>query len=522
MWNPDAVLRVEDIAHAPITVDRVDKAAAVQLVFEDALFHIVQHLIRTTRSTRLVMTGGTALNCVANMRLLEQFDARWYERNLGMKDASLHLWVPPIPGDAGVAIGAAYHFACLAGAKPGESLQHAFYCGMPPSRGEIEEAIAKTPEIAHRRLGNIAANGECERLADLVAFIVANDGIVGILPGRRRDRSARARPSLHSRESGESEDAGNAQPTRQVPRADPAARADGDPRGGEAVVQLCRRAPSDDDFNAYNYMVLTSRAKPEAYATIPAVIHFDGTCRVQIVREEVDPFVHAYLRAMGRRIGAEVSVNTSLNVGAPIAQTPVHALETLKRSAGMHALFMIAESGDLFVAWHDVERGHKDGGKALRAWMDAWGSESRGHGRLGPAAWAPTCLVTESAQRLDVPLVDRGGIGKRGDGAIDAGFAQQVQRRVRRAVGAVRDVVGGTAGEFVGRVEARNLHVAFLPDIPDHGIRLLQEEGKVDEIDHRLRMDQQRGVDLFRIRLSPTARVRAAAPRATHPPSSPR
>ena len=119
-------------------------------------------------------------------------------------------------------------------------------------------------------------------------------------------------------------------------------------------------------------MVLTSRAKPEAYQAIPAVIHLDGTCRVQIVREQVDPFVHAYLRAMGRRIGAEVSVNTSLNVGTPIAQTPVHALETLKRSAGMHALFMIAESGDVFVAWHDVEQGPKDGGRTLRAWMGEW------------------------------------------------------------------------------------------------------------------------------------------------------
>jgi carbamoyltransferase len=119
-------------------------------------------------------------------------------------------------------------------------------------------------------------------------------------------------------------------------------------------------------------MVLTSRARPEAYKAIPAVIHYDGTCRVQIVREQVDPFVHAYLRAMGRRIGAEVSVNTSLNVGAPIAQTPAHALETLKRSTGMHALFMVAESGDVFLVWHDVERGAKDGGKTLRAWIDQW------------------------------------------------------------------------------------------------------------------------------------------------------
>ena len=373
MWNPDAVLRVEDIAHAPITIDRVDKAAAVQLVFEDALFHIVQHLIRTTRSTRLVMTGGTALNCVANMRLLEQFDACWYERNLGMKDASLHLWVPPIPGDAGVAIGAAYHFACLAGARPGESLQHAFYCGLPPSRGEIEDAIARTPEIAYRRLGSISGNDERERLADLVAFIVSHDGIVGIFQGAAETgpralghRSILANPANPKT----LETLNRLVKFRELIR----------PLAPMATLAAAKKwfslspGASDDDFNAYSYMVLTSRAKPEAYAAIPAVIHFDGTCRVQIVREEVDPFVHAYLRAMGRRIGAEVSVNTSLNVGAPIAQTPAHALETLKRSSGMHALVMIADNGDLFVAWHDVEQGHKDGGRALRAWMDAWGS----------------------------------------------------------------------------------------------------------------------------------------------------
>jgi carbamoyltransferase len=69
-------------------------------------------------------------------------------------------------------------------------------------------------------------------------------------------------------------------------------------------------------------------------------------------------------------------VNTSLNVGAPIAQTPVHALETLKRSTGMHALLMIAESGDVFVVWHDVERGPKDGGRTLRAWMREWGGDA--------------------------------------------------------------------------------------------------------------------------------------------------
>jgi hypothetical protein len=50
----------------------------------------------------------------------------------------------------------------------------------------------------------------------------------------------------------------------------------------------------------------------------------------------------------------------------------VHALETLKRSTGMHALFMIAESGDVFLAWHDVKKGVKDGGTTLHAWIDEW------------------------------------------------------------------------------------------------------------------------------------------------------
>src|SRR5207249_8364064 len=128
MWNPNAVLRVEDITHMSITRERLDKAAATQLVFEDVLFHIVDYLIRLTGSNKLVLTGGTALNCVANMRLLEHFSTPYYERYLGKSDC-LHIWVPPTPGDAGVAMGAAYNFAMSNGVPPGEKLLHAFYCG---------------------------------------------------------------------------------------------------------------------------------------------------------------------------------------------------------------------------------------------------------------------------------------------------------------------------------------------------------------------------------------------------------
>src|SRR5262249_22718376 len=121
-------LRVEDIRHQPHTQERVDRAAATQLVFEDGLFHIVDSFIRSTGSDRLVLSGGTALNALANMHLLERFDEDYYSRVLGRRTGLL-LGVPPVPGDAGVTLGAAYSFLLGAGVPPGPSLQHAFYCG---------------------------------------------------------------------------------------------------------------------------------------------------------------------------------------------------------------------------------------------------------------------------------------------------------------------------------------------------------------------------------------------------------
>lgn len=381
MWNPDAVLNVEDVKHADITRDRVDKAAAVQLVFEDALFHIVHHLIRKTQSTKLVLTGGTALNCVANMRLLEQFDTAWYERYLGKENARLHLWVPPTPNDEGVGVGAAYHFACLAGAKPGTAMEHAFYCGLPPTRSEIEQAFSEVDEVAFEPLGNVNDDDERERIADLLAYIIAADGVAGIFQGvaETGPRALGHRSILANPANPKSLDTLNSL-VKFRERIRPLA-----PMATLAAAQrFFHLSPgaSDDEYNAYNYMVLTAQAKPEAFDAIPAVIHHDGTGRVQIVREHVDPFCFAYLRAMGRRIGAEVSVNTSLNVGAPIAQTPRHALETLKKSKGMDGLFLISEEGDAWVAWHDVEAPPKDGGRRLRGWMEEW---EREHGAVSDA-----------------------------------------------------------------------------------------------------------------------------------------
>jgi carbamoyltransferase len=373
MWNPDAVLNVEDIRHSQMTRDRVDKAAAVQMVFEDALVHIADHLIRASGSHRLVLTGGTALNCVANMRLLECFDERWYERNLGRKGTRLHIWVPPTPGDAGTPIGAAYAFAMRAGARPGPPLRHAFYCGFAPSGQAVQAAIKAESTAASMSLGDCSDSSRMKLVADMLAHAVSNDRIMGLYQGVSETgpralghRSIVANPCNPDIRRLLNERVKHRELIR--PLAPMLTRV-----AAERFFHL-EEGASDDDYNAYNYMILTARARPEAHERIPAVIHRDGTGRLQIVRPDIDPFCHEFLLAMGRRAGVEASVNTSLNVGAPIAHTPTQAIATLKRARGMDGLLMIDRDRQATLVWlmdrHDVCSRLMD---SLREWTDETG-----------------------------------------------------------------------------------------------------------------------------------------------------
>ncbi|MGM4891830.1 carbamoyltransferase C-terminal domain-containing protein [Tardiphaga sp. 839_C3_N1_4] len=365
LWNPDSVLRVEDIQHQPDTQDRLDKAAATQLVFEDAMIHVVGGLLRTTGAHRLVLTGGVALNALGNMRLLEHFDEVWFEREQGRK-ARLHLWIPPTPGDPGVTIGAAWMFAHLIGAPRGAAMTHAFYCGDAPTQSDITAAL-QADDIKTLTIGNISTPEGCDAIADLMAFMVTQNGIIALYQGAAETgpralghRSILANPC----------DAGTRERLNERVKYREAIR----PLAPMATLDAAHeyfdllKGASDANYNAYNYMVLTAQSKPHARERIPAVIHADGTGRIQIVRAEDDPLTHAYLKALGRHIGVELSVNTSFNVAGPIAQTPPQAVETLRRSAGLDVVLMVANDGQVTAAWHG---GTRDSGR-FTAWLSEW------------------------------------------------------------------------------------------------------------------------------------------------------
>ena len=365
LWNPDAVLRVEDINHRPDTRDRLDKAAATQLVFEDAMIHVVDHLLRTTGASRLVLTGGVALNAIGNMRLLEHFNETWFAK-AQQRNARLHLWVPPTPGDPGVTIGAAWLFAHLAGAPRGAPMSHAFYCGTSPSSGDIAAAL-EAGDIASQAIGNISTPDGRDAIADLMASMVAQGGVIALYQGAAETgpralghRSILANPCDPQVRERLNERVKYREAIRPLA---PMATLE----GAHEYFDLLEGG-SDGDYNAYNYMVLTAQSKPLARAKIPAVIHADGTGRIQIVRAEDDPLTYAYLKALGRRIGVEISVNTSFNVAGPIAQTPQQAIDTLRRSKGLDVVLLVADDGAVTAAWHGGER---DSGR-FTGWFSQW------------------------------------------------------------------------------------------------------------------------------------------------------
>ena len=341
-WNPDAVLDPDDVRHPELTRARLDEAAALQLVFEDAIVHVVEHLIRSTGLSRLVWTGGTALNCIASLHLLEAFDRDWFERVLGRSD-QLELWVPPFPADAGVAAGAALQVARHVGPGgplPVRPLVHAFLNGPIPTTARIRAALDAAVGISVEQVDD---------WPEWLAEQLANGAILGLYHGAAEagPRALGHRSILADATDPDIRDRINAQVKRREavrPLAPMCTR--------EAAERLFELQPgaAANDYAAYDFMVQCVRARATARERIPAVVHRDGSCRIQIVRPDVDPMLHAMLQALGRRTGVEVSVNTSLNVGEPIAHSPEDAIRTLKRARDLDGLVLVGDDGTAFVA----------------------------------------------------------------------------------------------------------------------------------------------------------------------------
>ena len=75
------------------------------------------------------------------------------------------------------------------------------------------------------------------------------------------------------------------------------------------------------------FMLIAKPVRPEWRDKIPAIVHVDGTARVQTVREATNPMLYRLLKEFEALTGVPVLINTSFNVkGEPIVETPQDAV----------------------------------------------------------------------------------------------------------------------------------------------------------------------------------------------------
>ncbi|HLL35056.1 MAG TPA: carbamoyltransferase C-terminal domain-containing protein [Streptomyces sp.] len=280
-------------AEEPWTQAHADVAASAQAVLEETLLDLVRWLHGRTHDSVLTLAGGVALNCVANSRIARE-------------GPFSRVWVQPAAGDAGTALGGALLLAAGEGETP-EPMTGADL-GRDWTDAELG-AWLKTAAVPFERPPDIAAT---------VARTLADNGIVAWFQGRSEygPRALGHRSLLaHPGHAGNLERLNDVKGREQFRPVAPMVLAD-------------RAAEIFDGPLPSPYMLFVHDVAEDWKDRIPAVVHVDGTARIQTVDPAREPLVARMLSEFEKLTGLPVVVNTSLNTaGRPMVDDPRDALE---------------------------------------------------------------------------------------------------------------------------------------------------------------------------------------------------
>jgi carbamoyltransferase len=297
-----------------ITDRHRDLAFALQAATEETVVHVARALSADHPSRNLCLTGGVALNCVANARILRDTD---YTR----------VWVPPCPSDSGAPLGGAlWHHHQTLGQPRRHQLTHPFY-GTAYGDREIAGALTAAG-LSYRQLS------EPELIAE-VARKLAEGRIVGWFQGRFEmgPRALGNRSILADARKAEIKDRLN----RHIKEREPF-------RPFAPAVLAEHAAEYFEIGQPDPFMTMAPRVRADKLKVIPAAVHVDGTARLQTVERIANPRYYGVIEAFGRLTGVPVVLNTSFNRHEPIVASPDEAVSCYQRT-GMDALAI----GDFWV-----------------------------------------------------------------------------------------------------------------------------------------------------------------------------
>ena len=285
-------------------------AASLQVVFEKALFHILRATHAKTRSLKLCLAGGCAMNSVANGKI---------RANTPFEE----VFIQPAAADNGTALGAALHvWNNRLGKKRHFTMEHAFW-GPEFDDKHLASVLA---EWRHRLEARGCRHRFLEKESQLVewtAIKIIEGKVVGWFQGRMEwgaralgNRSILADPRRPD--------------MREIINTKIKLREKFRPFASSVL---------EEHLNEYfvgavvdPYMIQVYPVRPDKRAVIPAVVHVDGSGRLQTVSRGSNPLYWKLIRTFGDQTGVPILLNTSLNEDEPIVHRPGEALDCFLRT----------------------------------------------------------------------------------------------------------------------------------------------------------------------------------------------
>ena len=305
---------IEGQRDAAATIQRAFETVAVDAIGASLLAASDGDIAALARSfDGIVLVGGCALNVLVNQLVAKRFGMR--------------VFVPPNPGDEGLSIGGAWGVVPPPTRAPLQYLgfglwddNNRYLAEQARARNAINLSVRGGPEFlaalltSHR---NRSDSSDGDESSDQCA-----QAIVALVRGRQEHgpRALGHRSLLALPDSEKIRDRLNALKHRQWYR----------PVAPMIVHEDLDAVFGHEAFTESPYMSLAPAVLPKVRAIFPAIAHLDGTARHQSVSKDNEPWLWALLRAVARRTGLGVLINTSFNTrGHPIVNTIRDSLEML-------------------------------------------------------------------------------------------------------------------------------------------------------------------------------------------------
>jgi len=291
-----------------------DIGASAQKVLEEILLKMVEYLYKKTQSKNLCLGGGVALNGVANYRILKESSFE-------------NVHIPPSPGDAGSAVGAAqylyysYHNQKRKLDDSTKRIIENVYVGPSFSYDEIKQFL-DNQNIKYEILDDKELIKKCAKL-------IADGYVVGWYQGKMEwgpralgNRSILADPRRKEMKDILNEKIKHRESFRPF---------------APSILEENLSEYFDMDIPSPYMLLVSPVKKPDK---IPAVTHVDGTGRLQTVSKNSNPLYHKLITEFYNLTGVPVVINTSMNVkGEPIVNTPEQAYNMLIKT-DMDCIFL--------------------------------------------------------------------------------------------------------------------------------------------------------------------------------------